>query len=348
MKETVFIVIVGILVYLGFSTIFGETKLMGSYGATFALYNRDYFGYIAFAYLFVLLYPLYKLYRLKEFTFREAEVVIASFLLFCSLLLAQALLVTNNYRGKFGADFVDFLSPYIGLFGLWIFWIIITLVAIVILLDKSSAEIVSTLVLLLKKEDSLTSPSFENKKIDDIEDPIEKDIFYEDEDEDLISIEEEIDKPAYLRHKEENTILEQKTDTDKDKKDQTNSNEAKSSVEKKNILDVAKELKEHKNTVIVEELEENKKLLDTLEKGKVAKPKNFKLPPLDFLQKPPKTSRSIDENELDDKIKYLIEKLAHFKIEGDVVRTYAGPVVSTFEFKPAANVKVSKILNYHH
>jgi len=53
----------------------------------------------------------------------------------------------------------------------------------------------------------------------------------------------------------------------------------------------------------------------------------------------------VDESELDGKIKFLIEKLAHFKIEGDVVRTYAGPVVSTFEFKPAANVKVSRILN---
>jgi S-DNA-T family DNA segregation ATPase FtsK/SpoIIIE len=53
----------------------------------------------------------------------------------------------------------------------------------------------------------------------------------------------------------------------------------------------------------------------------------------------------MDESELDDKIRFLIEKLAHFKIDGDVVRTYAGPVVSTFEFKPAANVKVSKILN---
>ncbi len=34
-----------------------------------------------------------------------------------------------------------------------------------------------------------------------------------------------------------------------------------------------------------------------------------------------------------------------FKIDGDVVRTYTGPVVTTFEFKPAPNVKVSKILN---
>ena len=38
----------------------------------------------------------------------------------------------------------------------------------------------------------------------------------------------------------------------------------------------------------------------------------------------------------------FIDKLAMFKIDGDVVRTYTGPVVTTFEFKPAPNVKVSK------
>ncbi|MDQ1337411.1 MAG: segregation ATPase FtsK/SpoIIIE, family [Campylobacterota bacterium] len=63
------------------------------------------------------------------------------------------------------------------------------------------------------------------------------------------------------------------------------------------------------------------------------------------MQKPNNKAHSVDESELDGKIKFLIEKLAHFKIEGDVVRTYAGPVVSTFEFKPAANVKVSRILS---
>lgn len=33
-----------------------------------------------------------------------------------------------------------------------------------------------------------------------------------------------------------------------------------------------------------------------------------------------------------------------FKINGDIVRTYTGPLVTTFEFKPAPDVKVSKIL----
>ena len=50
------------------------------------------------------------------------------------------------------------------------------------------------------------------------------------------------------------------------------------------------------------------------------------------------------KNEIDQKIQDLLEKLRRFKIEGDVVRTYSGPVVTTFEFKPAPHVKVSRIL----
>ena len=345
MKETVFIIVVGVLVYLGFSTLFGQTGLMGSYGAAFATANQEYFGYAAFVYLFVLLWPLYHLYKETKFEFREAEVTVASFLIFSSILLAQALLVHNQYRGKFGADFVDFLSPYIGLFGLWVFWAIITLVATVILLDKSTSEIVHSLLGLAKNTANIsTKPLLQEEIVHNAVEAAQED-FPEEPEEDLSEIiEDEIDKPAYLR-KTENRDDIKLTIKSADKKVTEDEHDTDVTEHKTNILDVAKELKEHKNTVIVEELEENKKLLDSIEKGKVAKPKNFKLPPVDFFQKAPKTSHSVDESELDDKIRYLIEKLAHFKIDGDVVRTYAGPVVSTFEFKPAANVKVSKILN---
>ena len=95
---------------------------------------------------------------------------------------------------------------------------------------------------------------------------------------------------------------------------------------------------------IVEQLEENAKILEGIEKGKVVKPKNFRLPKLDFLAKPPRASKKINEAEIDRKIGELLDKLGRFKIEGDVIRTYSGPLVTTFEFKPAPNVKVSKIL----
>ncbi|MEE3777307.1 DNA translocase FtsK [Campylobacter sp. CX2-4080-23] len=96
--------------------------------------------------------------------------------------------------------------------------------------------------------------------------------------------------------------------------------------------------------IILNEVAENKELLNQIEKGKVEKPKDFKLPTLDFLKDPPKRSKSINEAEIDQKIADLLDKLRRFKIDGDVVRTYSGPVVTTFEFKPAAHVKVSKIL----
>jgi S-DNA-T family DNA segregation ATPase FtsK/SpoIIIE len=98
------------------------------------------------------------------------------------------------------------------------------------------------------------------------------------------------------------------------------------------------------NVEIVEELEENSKLLAGIEKGQVAKPKNFRLPKIDFLQKAPKVKKKINEDEIDRKIEDLLTKLAQFKVDGDVIRTYSGPLVTTFEFKPAPNVKVSKIL----
>ncbi len=352
MKDTLYIILFGLLIYFGFSTVFGDSGLMGSYGAKFAHYNILYFGYVAYIWLFALLVPLYFSYRNSRFDFRVSELIVASFLLLYSFLLAQALLVTGSFRGKFGADFVDFLSPYIGLFGLWVFWFIITAVSIIILLDKNFSEIATAVLTLIKEKTAQQIPEAKN-----VDEPAKKpkkrilksnkkeEVQHQREEQDGVKnllndpkeeapqtlnavvdepeeVLEEIDKPAYLR------------------KEQTSEEE-----HKKNILDIASEVKEKKSAVIVDELEENKKLLATIETGKVDKPKNFKLPSIDFLQKPKKSSHTIDESELDDKIRYLIDKLAHFKIDGDVVRTYAGPVVSTFEFKPAANVKVSKILN---
>ena len=359
MKETLFIVVFSILIYLGFSTIFSGTELMGSYGSIFASYNHKYFGYISYVYLLLLLVPLYYFYKKTEFSFRHAQLSIASILILFSSLLMQGLLIENDFRGEFGADFVDFLSPYIGLFGLWIVWFMLTLLGIVVLMDKSTSEMINIIYNFVKDNLKLSAKSTmpftkvtQNKsyaqesvkKIKKAKKVIKEESQVEEnfEPEEEIIIEEEIDKPSYLRQQEKTVEKEEKSlEVSQVKKDE----KKKSKEEPHNILKIASEVKEQKSALVVEELEENTKLLATIEKGKVEKPKNFKLPSIDFLQKPTVTKKSVDESELDDKIRYLIDKLAHFKIDGDVVRTYAGPVVSTFEFKPAANVKVSKILN---
>jgi DNA segregation ATPase FtsK/SpoIIIE, S-DNA-T family len=68
----------------------------------------------------------------------------------------------------------------------------------------------------------------------------------------------------------------------------------------------------------------------------------FTLPPLALLDAP-KTERKIDERELMDGARLLEEKCREFNVEGSVVQIHPGPVVTTFEFKPDAGVKYSKI-----
>jgi S-DNA-T family DNA segregation ATPase FtsK/SpoIIIE len=68
----------------------------------------------------------------------------------------------------------------------------------------------------------------------------------------------------------------------------------------------------------------------------------FTLPPLTLLD-PPKAERKIDERELMDAARLLEEKCREFAVEGSVVQIHPGPVVTTFEFKPDAGVKYSKV-----
>ena len=68
----------------------------------------------------------------------------------------------------------------------------------------------------------------------------------------------------------------------------------------------------------------------------------FTLPPLSLLDAA-KAEQKIDERELMDAARQLEEKCREFAVEGQVAQIHPGPVVTTFEFKPEAGVKYSKI-----
>ncbi len=96
----------------------------------------------------------------------------------------------------------------------------------------------------------------------------------------------------------------------------------------------------------VKTLKENEALLHQMDynTSQEIKEQDFILPKLEFLQRPQEERIEIDESEIDRKINDLLSKLRMFKIEGDIVCTYSGPIVTTFEFRPSPNVKVSRIL----
>ncbi|HUB52931.1 MAG TPA: DNA translocase FtsK [Terracidiphilus sp.] len=74
-------------------------------------------------------------------------------------------------------------------------------------------------------------------------------------------------------------------------------------------------------------------------------PKNvsgFKLPPSTLLNAG-EGPQSIREEELRDEARVLVEKCAEFDVRGQVVQINPGPMVTTYEFKPEAGVKYSRV-----
>ncbi len=70
---------------------------------------------------------------------------------------------------------------------------------------------------------------------------------------------------------------------------------------------------------------------------------NWQMPKLSLLEDPPATRIKVDEKEIRRKADLLVDKLKQFNVEGQIVAVKPGPAVTMFEFKPNADVKLSKI-----
>ncbi|GMT41901.1 MAG: DNA translocase FtsK [bacterium] len=78
--------------------------------------------------------------------------------------------------------------------------------------------------------------------------------------------------------------------------------------------------------------------------GFMADASDYSLPPLAYLNNPKPVNREKSEEGLLVNSQILIKKLADFGIEGRVVKVLPGPVITLYEFEPAAGVKVSRIV----
>jgi S-DNA-T family DNA segregation ATPase FtsK/SpoIIIE len=86
---------------------------------------------------------------------------------------------------------------------------------------------------------------------------------------------------------------------------------------------------------------------DSDHKAKTTMPKiagGYKLPSSSLLQRPDE-QQAVDADELKLLAQVLTEKYAEFDIHGQITQINPGPVVTTFEFKPDAGIKYSRITN---
>ncbi|MDO4875272.1 MAG: DNA translocase FtsK [Campylobacter sp.] len=302
--------------YFGIATAAPTADFVGSLGQSLGILNIKYFGLIAYVYPFLLIFLGYFVYKnFKKFDFDFAQFLVGIFLFFVAFVMFQALSTSSVNGGIIGNFIVSALKEVIGSIG--------TAVAILMMFIISlGLAFRENFIIVLRKafvdrepksyEASKNLKDIKPKQIPKIERKRQKNNDIK---------EEELIEAQVLNDDEQNLDEELEPEPEKESRASTIN-----------------------GVEILNEVAENKKLLDQIERGNVEKPKNFVLPPLKFLNDPPKRSHSVNETEIDQQISNLLDKLRKFKIDGDVVRTYTGPIVTTFEFRPAPHIKVSKIL----
>ncbi|QKG29231.1 DNA segregation ATPase FtsK/SpoIIIE [Campylobacter sp. RM16187] len=292
--------------FFGVATIAPDANFVGSFGKILGETNFKLFGFIGYIYPFVFIFFAYYICKfVKNLDWDLAQIVSGVILLFFAFLMFQAN-SNSDYGGLIGNFAILALKDIIGVIGTWVFIAMIFILAFGLIAQEN-------IVIILKR--AFVEPTKKEPK-------------------NLAQAQYKEPKPIAKKKKCENI---ENLNQDETKQNLSGYDEILDCEEKTQISTI-------NGVEILNEVVENKKLLDELDKGKVEKPKDFELPPLKFLNDPPKRSHNINEVEIDQKISDLLDKLRKFKIDGDVVRTYTGPIVTTFEFRLAPHIKVSKIL----
>jgi S-DNA-T family DNA segregation ATPase FtsK/SpoIIIE len=70
----------------------------------------------------------------------------------------------------------------------------------------------------------------------------------------------------------------------------------------------------------------------------------YTMPQISWLEKPP-ASGAIDRKQLAETGRQIAAKCGEFGVEGEIAEYHPGPVVTTYEFRPAAGIKVNQVMN---
>ena len=326
-----------------------NADFVGGVGSFIGFFNRDFFGSFGIIYPFALLYPAWKIYKYHHhFSWNLGSGIAGGLLLFLSVLLALAM-IKPSFAGLFGVFVLDILKGYIGTLGA----LLCSLAGIIIGFSLSFGKRLDTVILeafakakkdakSLKPASKPAAPAPSTQNI--IKPRTAPKIKKAKNTDELQSYKNALETNEY----NEQNLAQNSADENlefQDEKLEFQEQNLEFPNENLEFPDENAPKITATGVEILSEVAENKELLAQIEKGHQEAPKDFKLPSLDFLAQAPKKRKGVSESEIDSKIADLLEKLRKFKIDGDVIRTYSGPVVTTFEFKPAPNVPVRKILN---
>jgi len=356
LRKSIYVFLFAVVAYLFAATVVPDSQMVGRFGAFLGKASFNLLGVFAFIFPVILAFLLY-LGLKNRYNATVSMKVLGGVILFFDLLFLQSLIFKIGIIGNL---FVSTLKQYIGVVGVVILILVLMLWGLFLIFEEKILHIFN------KNGDNETTINQNSIQETQTYNATEEKTAYKidyttslDNDVSNIDLDEEDLKNEELKMENvtmDNCSMENgkwKMENEK-RMENENCKENNSTESLEHTDDRLATLNETQSSILnpksshvkhVQELEDTKKLLSEIETGEREKPKNWKFPPLDFLSKPKSAKKEINEAEIDKKIKILIEKLKQFKIEGDVVRYYVGPVVTTFEFKPLPHIKVSKILS---
>ena len=313
MRGALLVISVCALLFLGLASASPNAVIVGKVGNVIGSANYKAFGVVALFYPFFLIYPVIRGFQnIKKLNLHFYSRAIGVFLLVLAILLSVSMF-KPELGGAFGNWSIESLKSFFGNIGTIVFVIMIYMISFGLVFDD--------------RIDVVIKKAF-----------VEKSPYNQIYDRQKLKKSLNLTKQAVSNEPKQTNLNKKSDETPNLNQNLDQSVEFDLKIEDEPKITAT-------GVEILSEVAENKELLRQIEKGKFEKPKDFMLPPIDFLKRPPRRQKNINEVEIDQKIADLLEKLRKFKIDGDVTRTYSGPVVTTFEFKPAPSVKVSKILN---
>ncbi len=124
---------------------------------------------------------------------------------------------------------------------------------------------------------------------------------------------------------------------DKQEEDQNHSDSPSS--EDKDVQLTVEEQKAEENAILNENISQMEDYDPTLDLS------NYKLPPLDLLEKHESNNFEVSDEELIGNKNKIVETFANFKIQINKIKATIGPTVTLYEIVPAPGIRISKIKN---
>jgi len=328
-----------------FEFVFSDSDVMidnhlGKLGAWIShLFIYEWFGLASFVFPFVFaILGIYLLTKIKLLPLKKSMAASIVGLIVISLILGFFTQPDSfPFGGEFGYQFNLWLKTTVGTFGAFLFLIVITFIAIVVLFNPDFEALFDKMKSKPIEDNKNTQEATNHENFTDI---IAVNTI-KDEDIKEENISETVDFSDSLETKVPKANINSSLDMEIENEDDLIAN----NTNKENITDNSDLEIEVKEDEILDDKDVNDKVKEFGEYDPKLDLANYQIPTIDLLNDYGGNTLSINKEELEKNKNRIVEVLGHYKIEISKIKATVGPTVTLYEIVPAPGIRISKIKN---